>query len=166
MSRGALLTDEVRAWIGRTAAYSAPEPLGRASIRYFALALGDRNPLHHDDAAARAAGHPAAIAPPTFVCETNQYARGEPDADGYLGHQWELPVPDCRALRGGHEYELLQPVTADDVLTVSWRVVDIVERPSRTTGSILVVTSEATYTNQHGELLARNTETLVFRPRS
>ena len=39
-----LLTDEVRALVGRTRTYTAPEPLGRASIRYFALAIGDDNP--------------------------------------------------------------------------------------------------------------------------
>ena len=33
--------DELRARIGETAVYTAPEPLGRASIRYFALAVGD-----------------------------------------------------------------------------------------------------------------------------
>jgi hypothetical protein len=31
----AMLTDELRACIGRQARYSAPEELGRASIRYF-----------------------------------------------------------------------------------------------------------------------------------
>ena len=36
-----MLTDELRACVGRTAHYPAREELGRASIRYFALALGD-----------------------------------------------------------------------------------------------------------------------------
>ena len=31
-----LLTDAIRAMIGRTLSYRAPEELGRASIRYFA----------------------------------------------------------------------------------------------------------------------------------
>ena len=46
-----------------------PKKIGRASIRYFALAIGDDNPLYVDDAYARAAGYPSIIAPPTFVCE-------------------------------------------------------------------------------------------------
>ena len=45
-----LLTPEVRACLGQTADFVAPEALGRASIRYFALALGDANPLWVDDA--------------------------------------------------------------------------------------------------------------------
>ena len=35
-----LLTDEVQAWVGATAVYTAPEELTRASIRAFELALG------------------------------------------------------------------------------------------------------------------------------
>lgn len=39
-----LLTDELRALVGRTTVYTAPEPLGRAALRYFATAVGDSNP--------------------------------------------------------------------------------------------------------------------------
>src|SRR5690606_29500170 len=65
-----LLTDELKSWIGREAHYSAHEELGRASIRYFALALGDDDRLYVDDGYAREAGYPSLIAPPTLVCET------------------------------------------------------------------------------------------------
>ena len=81
-----LLTEEIKAWIGREAHYPAREELGRASIRYFALALGDDNPLYAD----------GAVAPPTLICETNQYAHHAPNADGYIGHEWNLPVPGTR----------------------------------------------------------------------
>ena len=41
-----LLTDEIRAFIGQEATYEAPEALGAASFRYFALAIGDENPVY------------------------------------------------------------------------------------------------------------------------
>lgn len=66
------ITDELKSWIGREATYTAPEELGRASIRYFAMALGDDNPLFYDAAFARDTRHGGVIAPPTLVCETNQ----------------------------------------------------------------------------------------------
>ena len=50
-----LLTEELRARIGEQAVYTAPEPVGRASIRYYALAVGDPNPLYSDASAAQAA---------------------------------------------------------------------------------------------------------------
>ena len=46
-----------RARIGEKASYTAPEELGRASIRYFALAIGDYNPLYVDKSAADRAGY-------------------------------------------------------------------------------------------------------------
>jgi hypothetical protein len=49
-----LLTEELRGWIGREVSYAAPEEIGRASIRYFALAIGDDNPLYVDEDYARA----------------------------------------------------------------------------------------------------------------
>ena len=52
-----LLTDELKQWIGREFNYTAPEEIGRASIRYFALAIGDDNRLYFDDEYARAAGY-------------------------------------------------------------------------------------------------------------
>jgi len=159
-----LLTAELKQWIGREFRYTAPEEIGRASIRYFALAVGDDNRLYFDDEYARAAGYAGVIAPPTFVCETNQYVHRQPNADGYIGHWWQLPITGCRMLRGGHEYEFLQPVTPADRITVTWRLDDIAERISSRGGSMLMVSSTATITNQRGETLARNRETLIFEP--
>ena len=109
-----LLTEELKSWVGREAHYPAREELGRASIRYFALAMGDGNPLYVDDAYAREAGYPSVIAPPTLVCETCQYAHQPPNAEGYIGHEWHLPVANCRLIRAGNEYEFVRPVLPAD----------------------------------------------------
>ena len=77
-----LLTPELQARIGETAVYTAPEELGRASIRYFALAVGDYNPLYVDQRAAQNAGLRDVMAPPTLVTETNQYMIGPRGEDG------------------------------------------------------------------------------------
>ena len=160
----ALLTDELKSWIGREAHYPAREELGRASIRYFALALGDDNPLYLDDAYAREAGYPSLIAPPTLVCETCQYAHRPPDQDGYIGHAWRLPVPGCRMIRAGNDYEFFRPVLPDDRISVTWTLEDIVERPSSRGGAQLFVTSVARYRDAAGELIAVNRETIVYQP--
>lgn len=154
-----LLTDELRAWIGREAVYTAPEELGRAALRYFALAVGDDNPVYTDDQAARAAGYDGIVAPPTLVCETNQYMDRPRDADGYMGHTWDLPITGCRQLRGGHEYAFGQPVVPSDVLTARWRIAELFEKRD-----LLFVVSEVVYTNQHGAHLATNRETTIYQP--
>jgi acyl dehydratase len=158
-----LLTDEVRSWIGREAVYHAPEELGRAAIRYFATAIGDDNPLYVDDEYARANGYDGVVAPPTLVCETNQFiAAGRPGA-AYIGHAWDLPVTGCRMIRGGNEYEFVRPVRPDDRITVRWILKDIAERGSSSGEPMLIVTSVATYADEKGETLATNTETLIYQ---
>ena len=159
-----LLTDEVRAWIGREAHYPAREELGRASIRYFALALGDGNPLYFDDAYAKEAGYSSVIAPPTLICESCQYAHQPPNADGYIGHEWHLPVSGCRLIRAGNEYEFMRPVLPADRISVTWTLEDIVERSSSRGGTQLFVTSVARYRDAAGEVVAVNRETLVYQP--
>ncbi|HZO04067.1 MAG TPA: MaoC family dehydratase N-terminal domain-containing protein [Burkholderiales bacterium] len=159
-----LLTDEVRAWIGREAHYAAREELGRASIRYFALALGDGNPLYFDDAYAKEAGYSSVIAPPTLICESCQYAHQPPNADGYIGHEWHLPVSGCRLIRAGNEYEFMRPVLPADRISVTWTLEDIVERSSSRGGTQLFVTSVARYRDAAGEVVAVNRETLVYQP--
>ena len=158
-----LLTDEIRGWIGREVTYTAPEELGRASIRYFALAIGDDNPIYVDEEQARAAGLPDVVAPPTLICESNQYLHREPDDNGFIGHSWELPVTGCRLIRGGNAYEFARPALPTDRITVTWRIKDIVEKQTSKGVAMLIVTSVATYTNHQDELLATNTETLIYQ---
>ena len=159
-----LLTDELKAWIGREAHYPAREELGRASIRYFALAMGDDNPLYVDDEYAMAAGHPSVIAPPTLVVETCQYAHHAPNADGYIGHEWHLPVPNTRLIRAGNDYEFMRPVLPADRISVTWTLEDIVEKSRSAGGTQLFVASVARYRDVAGELVAVNRETLVYQP--
>ena len=159
-----LLTDELKAWIGREAHYPAREELGRASIRYFALAMGDDNPLYVDEAYAREAGYPSVIAPPTLICETCQYAHQPPGAEGYIGHEWQLPVTGCRLIRAGNEYEFTRPVLPTDRISVSWTLEHIVERSASRGGTQLFVTSVARYRDAAGEVVAINRETLVYQP--
>jgi acyl dehydratase len=158
-----LLTDELKQWIGREFNYVAPEEIGRASIRYFALAIGDDNRLYFDDGYARTAGYSGIIAPPTFVCETNQYAHRQPNPDGYIGHSWDLPLSRCRMIRGGHQYEFFQPVKPEDRIHVKWRLEDMSEHSSSRGGALLIVVAAGTYSNQREEMLAHNRETLIFQ---
>jgi acyl dehydratase len=155
--------EELKSWIGREVIYTAPEVLGAASIRYFALALGDENPLFRDEAYGRTTRHGSMIAPPTLVCETNQFFQNPPDENGYIGHFWALPFTSNRFIRGENEYEFHQPVRADDRITVKVRLVDICERQTKSAGVMIFVVSEAQYTNQRGELLAVNRETNIHQ---
>jgi acyl dehydratase len=147
-----LLTEERADRIGEERVYVAPEPLGRAAIRYFALATGDTDPTH-------LAGD---VAPPTLICETNQYAGLPRDADGYAGHGWRLDVPGTRLVRGGNSYRFERPVGPDDVVTARWKLAGMTERVTGAGKRMLVVISVATYTDQADRILAVNEETLIY----
>ena len=159
-----LLTEEIKSWIGREAHYPAREELGRASIRYFALALDDDNPLYLDDDYAKKAGYPSVIAPPTLICESCQYAHQAPNAEGYLGHEWHLPVPNTRLVRAGNDYEFMRPVLPTDRISVTWKLESILEKPSSRGGTQLFVSSVGRYRDAKGEVVAVNRETIVYQP--
>ena len=154
-----LLTDGVRAALGTVVSYTAPEPLSRASIRYFATAIGADPDRWRDEA------------PPTLICETAQLTgRSAPDASFYLGHTWELPLPvPCAMFRGGNDYRFWRAARPDDVIHTSWCLTDAAERRDSAGDPLLFVTAEATYRAGvgagEGELIATNTETMIFRPR-
>ena len=156
------LTAELVGWIGREVVYQAPEPLGLNAIRYFALAIGDDCPLYTDAETASRSLHAGTVAPPTLVCETNQFYRRPADANGYIGHTWDLPLESSAFIRGGNEYEFVQPVRPDDVVTITWRLAEIFERQGQHGKLLLFVVSEARYSNQRAELLAVNRETNIY----
>ena len=68
---------------GRLAPPSDPYEVGREAIRAFAFAIGDENPVHRDQAAARAAGHPDVIAPPTYVVSLTMRSETQAAADAF-----------------------------------------------------------------------------------
>ena len=157
-----LLTDEVRGLLGRRKVYTAPEPFGAASGRYFALAVGDHNPLYTDGELARRHGLPGVTAPPTLICETNQYAGLPPDDEGYAGHTWDIELPGTRQVRGGNRYTFHRRLRPDDLVTATWEITDLDEKVNRAGQDMLVISSKATYTDADGGLIAENEETIIF----
>ena len=74
-----------RDFAGRTFPVSEPYEVSRVKIADFASAIGDPNPVYRDRAAARAAGHPDVIAPPTFAIVISMASAGMALADPVAG---------------------------------------------------------------------------------
>jgi acyl dehydratase len=108
----------------------ASEPLKltveRGHIKRFAEAIGETNPIYFDDAAARRAGHPCIVAPPTFAI-----ALRPNDARAGITIDWrkllhgEQELTFARALRAGDELTLVQRIVAADVKTTKSGVMDV-----------------------------------------
>jgi acyl dehydratase len=98
-----------RDFIGR--AFPSPEPyeITRVKIKEFADAIGDLNPIYRDQDAAKAAGHPDVLAPPTFPIVLA--LGGDSLDDPELGLNWAMVV------HGEQRFEYRRPLRAGDVVT-------------------------------------------------
>jgi acyl dehydratase len=102
-------------------------------IRLFCKAIGEENPIYHDEAAAKAAGYRAIPAPTTFL---TAITNDDPDKGGLLRL---LKVDIGLILHGEQHYEYLAPVHVGDRITCQSRVVDIYDKKG---GALWFVVSE------------------------
>jgi acyl dehydratase len=111
-----------RAFVGRE--YPAPETyeVGREHIRQFADAIGDQNPVYRDPEAARAAGHPDVIAPPTFLTIINLASINSIVMDPELGLDYS------RMVHGDQQFSYTRPAHAGDVLLLTTHIDRIMAR--------------------------------------
>ena len=80
------------------------------------------------------------------------------------GRARRLPIPGCRLIRAGNEYEFMRPILPTDLISVTWTLEDIVERGRSGGGTQLFVSSVARYRDDAGKLVAVNRETIVYQP--
>ncbi|MEV7028510.1 MaoC family dehydratase N-terminal domain-containing protein [Kitasatospora sp. NPDC093558] len=88
--------------------------VGREQIRRFAAAVGERAACCHDVAAARAAGHPDLLAPPTFLVTL-----AAPAEDALLSR---LGIATDGLLHRAQHFRHHRPVHAGDVLHATARL--------------------------------------------
>ena len=156
----ASLLERLKATVGQEIVLRAPDEIGRSSLRQYALAIGDFNPIYSDREFAQANGLRDVMAPPTLICDTWQYVDSDMDERGDLLGRG--PIRELEGLRAANEYEFFQPIHPDDVVTAHWTVKDVYEKTG-STGSLVFQVIETTFYNQLEELLARNTETMFYR---
>ena len=140
-----------RAFVGRSARSDEPFEVTRGDIRRFATAIGDENPVYVDREAAKAAGHPDVIAPPTFLITLGMSSGAGFLADPELGLQFALVV------HGEQRFDLHRPVRAGDQLDAETRIADIRDAGRN---ELLTLVTEVT---SAGERVATATNTIVSR---
>lgn len=154
------LLARLKALVGKEFTFTAPEEVGRASIRQFALAVGDLNPLYMDQALAQAGPHGGIVAPLTFICETNQYLSGPVDEEH--GSLNSASIPTDGVIRMGNDYQFFRLVRPSDVVTALWKVSECFEREGKG-GRLAFLVLDKTFRSQSGELLATSRETYAYR---
>ncbi|MEU6641048.1 MaoC family dehydratase N-terminal domain-containing protein [Saccharomonospora sp. NPDC046836] len=106
-------------FIGRTYPPTSSYEVSREKIAEFADAIGDGSALYRDPAAARAAGYPDVIAPPTFLTIINLASINAIVADPELGLDYS------RMVHGDQRFTHHRPVHAGDLLQLSTHIEDI-----------------------------------------
>ena len=122
------------------------------AIRRFAEALGDPNPIYVDEVAARAAGYPSLVAPPTFPVALTSNER--------FRHSLDLGTRSI--LHGEQQFEYVRPVVAGDRITVRSKVADVQERAGAS-GPMDVIVLEDEGRDDKGELVFRTRAMLILR---
>lgn len=102
-----------QSFVGRTYPPTDPYEVGREKIREFADAIGDGSPVYRDTEAAKAAGYPDVIAPPTFPVIVSFRASGQLITDPELG------IDYSRVVHGEQRFAYSRPVYAGDRLTAT-----------------------------------------------
>ncbi|MGH3908955.1 MAG: FAS1-like dehydratase domain-containing protein [Pseudonocardiaceae bacterium] len=138
-------------FVGRSYPAAGTYQVGREKIREFAEAVGDGDEIYRDAGAARAAGHPDVIAPPTFAIILSMRAQAALVEDPELGLDYSRVVhgdqsfTHHRPIRAGDELAATLHVDGirtrggNDMLTVRCEITDSVGEPVSTARSILVV---------------------------
>jgi acyl dehydratase len=138
--------------VGRTYASGRTFEVGREHIRRFADAIGDTNPVYVDVEAAKAAGHPDVIAPPTFLTTLGMSETGGPIHDSELGLDYG------RVVHGEQRFVHHRPVRPGDVLSSTTIIEEI-----RDAGSNEMLKLRMEITAADGELVCEAFNIVVSR---
>lgn len=175
-----LVTDEIRALIGvEGPPVTSSEVVEPGALRRFVQAIMDDDRIYWDEEYAKGTRYGGVVAPPLFPGFTNRRRPGTPDPLDRLktDHDWDgatgagddsgaLPpvkLPLVRLLNGGVSAEFFAYCKPGDRITGQNRYVNIAEREGRDGSPMVIITTETTFTNQDGVLLAKVQNTLIRR---
>ncbi|MEO6586000.1 MAG: MaoC family dehydratase N-terminal domain-containing protein [Knoellia sp.] len=139
------------AFAGRSYPPSGPYAVSAAQIAAFADAVGSHDPVHHDAEAARAAGYPDVIAPPTFAVTIAQQCDRAYIVDPEAG------IDYSRVVHGEQRFLHHRPITAGDELTGELTIDTI-----RMAGGHAMISTRTELTAE-GEPVCTATSTIVVR---
>ncbi len=156
------LTDEMRARIGHESPPWTAE-VTTTSVRAFARGVGYTDRVYFDVEAAKAAGYRNLPAPPTYL-GTPIFIPGESDNTFSAPRSARVGINHGLKglLDGGTETEYFADICAGDTLTVVSKIAGLDVRMSPSLGKMLLMTTESTYTNQHGTLVATQRGQAIF----
>ena len=166
-SADAIITPELRAWIGRETPLHELEIITSPDVRRYVDATGDANPLWLDDDYARRMGYQGRIFPPTLVGwmpfsfkEGTERANTDPTD---LRRQLPLPSAYTNVRNAGSETEWLEPVYLGEQLSTRTKITDIAARQGKS-GLGIYIKEEEQVLNSKLRIVLRRVHTLAVFP--
>jgi acyl dehydratase len=141
-----------RELVGRSYPPSAVYEVGRVKIAEFAAAIGEDDPVHRDADAARAAGYPDVIAPPTFAIVLTLEA-----ANVVLGDP-QVSLDYSRVVHGEQRFVHTRPIRAGDRLVATTTIEAV-----RSVAGNDMLTTRVDVATEDGEAVCSATSMLVAR---
>ena len=124
----------------------------RGTILRYCQTIGETNPIHTDEAQARASGYRDLVAPPTF-CSLFLRGVARPDIKLKFGRT---------GFHAGEAIESLAPVLAGDTLTATVRLKEVYAKTGRS-GTMVFVVWETSFDNQHSQRVVAIQDSYVRR---
>jgi len=109
-------------YAGKAYPPAPPYLVGREKIRDFAVAIGADDPVYLDPAAARSAGYPDVLAPPTFPIVLCQWGIETLIGDPGLGLDFD------RVVHGEQRFRYVRPLHAGERVTRTTTIEEITFR--------------------------------------
>jgi acyl dehydratase len=174
--QGSIISPEMKALIGtETGRSAAVDDVSVSEIRRFAQAIFDENPIYYDADAGAQAKFKGLVAPASFpfhMVRTRPLGVPDPmldpDWDGReigssegQGPRIEWPE-GYTTFHGGDEMEVYQLAKPGERISSTSRIANIYETKGRS-GPLGLVVRETVYTNEKGEVLCINRNTMVAR---
>jgi len=152
MTEGSIISDEMKAAVGVESEPWTVE-VDKTAVRMFARSVGHTDPVFYDEDEAKRRGFRSLPAPPAYL-GTPRFSPVASDSTfgGPRGRR-SFNNPLKRVLNGGTEVDYHEQICAGDVLTGRSKIADISERKG-SIGQMLITTTETTYTNQDGKVVA------------
>lgn len=131
----------------------ARDEVNRPMIHHLCDAMEETNPIYLDPEAARAAGHPDVVAPPSALQVWNMINPSDPDiesdVDRAYAHLADCGYPKVVAVNCDQEYD--RYLVPGDLLTASEKVETFVGPKQTGLGEGYFITTLTIYTDQQGE---------------
>ena len=122
----------------------------KGAIRKFAEAIGDNNPLYHDEEYAKTTRYGRIIAPPTF-CRTFDYGK----IPGFS-------LKTDGLIHGEQHFEYFRPIYAGEVIYCSTMLADIYEKEGKL-GKMIFLLYEQKGVDEAGETVFIARSNVIYR---